>query len=244
MFSKKFINILNEIDTFIENNNGNVWFRGINNNTFTLNSGLFRLNLSTIDDYLNLEKKYYTLFKSNCSTINNYSSNNLDLLYTMQHHGVKTRLLDWSESLSVALFFASLNWTNSIPCRIWALNPIELNRISINKNHIISPEEYSLDDVFNLNSTIAIYPIRNNSRIIAQHGVFTIQGNKQTPLENEFNLKLLELNYLKSFDFTLDMKEDILKYISLNGVNTFSLFPDLDGLSNYLNNILLKHSWL
>lgn len=243
MFSKKFLNFLNEIDQFIDYNNGNIWFRGINNNSYSLDSGLFRLNLSTLDDYLNLEKKYYNIFKSNCYSLN-VTSNDLELLYTMQHHGVRTRLLDWSESLSVALFFACLDWNSSIPARIWMLNPNKLNKLSIDNDYIICPQEYTLDNIYKLENTIAIYPIKNNSRIIAQQGIFTIQGNSKFPLEKEFNTQLIQYKYLNSFDLEIDMKEDILKFLSLNGINYFTLFPDLDGLSKHLNDVLLKPSWL
>lgn len=48
-------------------------------------------------------------------------------LTLMQHYGLPTRLLDWSESPLVALYFA-LSSQEDKDAAVWALNPMKLNK--------------------------------------------------------------------------------------------------------------------
>ena len=54
------------------------------------------------------------------------STNSWEVLSVLQHHGVPTRLLDWSESFSVALFFALVDEPRDP--HVWVVNPFLLNK--------------------------------------------------------------------------------------------------------------------
>lgn len=120
----------------------------------------------------------------------------------MQHHGIRTRLLDSSESLCISLYFATLNWNTSKPAKLWLLNPIKINSLSSQEEYVSSPKDYTIDSISSIHSSISIYPIKNNPRIIAQKGVFTIQENSRLPLKRDFPSNS---NIIKSFDLNFDI---------------------------------------
>lgn len=64
-------------------------------------------------------------------------------LYLAQHHGVPTRLLDWSEGSHIALFFAvaSRQEDDTKDACVWVLNPGELNRRNWGFSDLVTVEQ-------------------------------------------------------------------------------------------------------
>lgn len=240
MYSDAWKEILDTVNDFTKNSN--IWFRGHSSSNYKLNSGLFRLNLNSIVDYISLETQLYTYYKNLGYMLHN-EDNPWHLLYSMQHYGVRTRLLDWTESFSVALYFATENWLSGKTARIWMLNPLGLNQLARDKEEIVSPNklEYpeAYKDVNECLNSLAIYPIKNSKRILSQHGVFTIQGNSGQPLDREFDGELVKSNLLEYIDIPWNVNNDVMQYLKQNGINRYSLFPDLDGLAKHINEILV-----
>ncbi|WP_438351394.1 FRG domain-containing protein [Paenibacillus sp. FA6] len=237
---KEFLDLICEIEdkTYMKR----LWFRGHSNSSYVLKSGLFRDDHEDLLSYLYIEDSNYTIFNNLGSHIHN-NLTDWELLFLMQHHGVKTRLLDWSESFAVALFFACANWDEQKNnARIWLLDPAELNRLSIERPattraDILGEYEECLDDATKFsNNSIAIYPPRNNNRITRQRGTFTLQGNTLESLDEEFNGDLIKMNALSYIDLEPELKSDAIRYLHQCGIDYFTLFPDLDGLAKYANN--------
>ncbi|MNJ44999.1 FRG domain protein [compost metagenome] len=175
-----------------------------------------------------------------------HSTSGFDLLYLMQHHGALTRLLDWSESFNTALFFAFINWNPTETARVWMLDPFLLNTRSMKErtliiNHENFYENYNITSIKDNNitglriETVALYPSRNNKRMIAQQGVFTLQGLSEKPLEEQFNGQLVNEKILIPIELRPSVYEDVITHLKAAGVTYHSLFPDLDGLAKYVN---------
>ena len=59
--------------------------------------------------------------------------------FMMQHHGVPTRLLDWTEGALIALFFAVRKNPGFYDAAVWMLDPYELNKQVIKREEVIPP---------------------------------------------------------------------------------------------------------
>nr|WP_145403302.1 FRG domain-containing protein [Paenibacillus xylanexedens] len=231
--------IIQEVRDF-KKNNKHTWFRGQSDFTWELKSSLFRQKFKNLDEFKANERTRYNLFKNLGHTHHNETDWNL--VYIMQHHGVKTRLLDWTESFATALFFAANNWTSNSPLTIWMLNPLKLNSKTLGKHVFYTTNNKKYEEMisssptkgFNINS-VALHPLRNNQRIVAQQGVFTVQGNTTESLDKEFNGDLLKNGILSRIEIDIKFKEDVSTFLDLSGMHPFSIYPDLEGLAKYIN---------
>jgi len=110
-----------------DNASGCAWFRGQDREDPPLPS-LFR---AKYDEYqLNIT------FRNRATALKDVpNTDQLDKwLFLMQHYGVPTRLLDWTESLLLALFFALDSYNEKCSCKkarlnptVWVLHPFKLN---------------------------------------------------------------------------------------------------------------------
>ncbi|HHY74806.1 MAG TPA: FRG domain-containing protein [Bacillus bacterium] len=238
-FSENWLNILDEV-TFFSKKSRLVWYRGQTNNgsengRYPLLSGLFRQRFS-LDKILEWEEICYRRFLENGFDLHK-TENQWDLLYIMQQYGVKTRLLDWSESFAVALYFATKDWNDQIPCSIWLLDPFRLNQLFHDLDELKSMPKTNcfLDERQEFKKSMALSPRMNTSRSMFQKGYFTLQGNTKQGLEKEDEGVLLKERILKHIQIDGALKNDVELFLNLSGINQFTLFPDLSGLASYVN---------
>jgi len=170
--------------------------------------------------------------------------NSWDLLFSMRHEGVPTRLLDWTENIGTALFFA-LDAPKPEDPHIWILNPYKLNKKHDDiEEYLVNPEEdFSKQyhetyvalcydaDISIAELPIAIYPRRSNDRIFAQRGLFTIHGKDENALED------MCPDCTHRIDIPKSLVEKLRLLISNFGINKYSVYPDFKGLSDHLKDI-------
>jgi hypothetical protein len=145
------------------------------------------------------------------------SYDNWDLLAVAQHHGLATRLLDWTFNPLVAAFFAVQN-DEKCDAVIYAY----LNHYSF-KTEEASP--------FEGEGVSKIKPKGSAQRIVRQSGIFTIHNPPTLRLENSLN----EEQKLEKIIIDESYRKELRFELSHYGINELSLFPDLDGLSKQVN---------
>lgn len=149
-----------------------------------------------------------------------------------QHHGLPTRLLDWSRNPLVAAYFAVEReiTPNEIRSKkisgnsaIYVYNsPSALTRGNLSK-----PNKRYKKGPWLVDKAVKFVPIHLDSRIIAQSGVSTIHPNPANP--NPF-----PMNVISKIVIPHELRQQWKKDLNGLGINCASLFPDLDNLTKHI----------
>ena len=259
MFHKSWFTFLTEIETAKTEldfkRNEEIFFRGHTQTTHKLLPGIFRNLESGISkkDLWDNESDMFYEFRARAKEVHDGDLSDWDILFYMQHHGVKTRLLDWTESFGVALYFSLINFDkNRSTPSIWMLNPYKLNQTYHHSRDMYAPENIDIidkktnqtssyadyllyekpEDMIWWKQPLAIYPIRRVDRLTTQGGYFTIHGTDVRPIER---IVPSAKKVWKKIDLPVPAIESALLFLEQAGISHYTMFPDLDGLSNYLN---------
>lgn len=209
------------------------WYRGHSNKSYSLVPSLFRQRRGGKH-----ERNLFAVFGSEGSDHLDPSVNSWERLAIMQHHGVPTRLLDWTDSVHVALFFAvKNNMTMKVgkPC-IWILNPFKLNFDTVGRNIVFDQDDkldfdyydHVKDNKWPYTLPLAITAPRRNPRIIAQNGYFTLHGSDISGIE------VIAPKAVAKVDIPPHLVRSVITSLDNSGTDHFKMFPDLDGLANKL----------
>lgn len=144
---------------------------------------------------------------------------NLEWLAIAQHHGMQTRLFDWTESLLIAAFFAVESAPERGPGIIYGVRGLPLANAS--------------DDPFSLEKTSVYRPSHVTSRVAPQWSVFTVHPNPTEDFRRSGQVRTWTIRGNEN-------KWRIKCVLDSCGINYASIYPDLSGLARH---IYWRYKW-
>lgn len=176
---------------------------------------------------------------SNAPTLNDVNA----WVSVAQHYGLPTRLLDWTESFLIALFFAVLPSDADADGAVWLLNASQLNStfdpherhgvfgendeaVFLPLSKLLYPEATPAHKALDY---LAYKPRYSDARMAAQLACFTLHTSRE-PLD----LHASSQNWLRVVRVPNARKPQILASLTTLGVSESTIFPDLMGLAREL----------
>lgn len=244
----EFVEVVTRIrDEWIEGENYfDPWFRGQRRASWTLEPNIFRLDLLNEEDEIRAEFQRRAPQYMTESVPADYWG----WYFLMQHYGAPTRLLDWTDSALVALFFA-LNSDDKAPkdkedAGVWMLDPWWLNEEVLGDESVLLPdfsaaEKYLAAPYDRLNKAghtkigpalpAAIDPPFLARRVAVQRSHFTIFGSNREGLTE---LMQRDGSHLILFRVAKKAIPRMRADLTTLGVTDTTIYPDLRGLADEL----------
>lgn len=160
----------------------------------------------------------------------------------MQHYGLPTRMLDWSQSPLVAVFFATETYkqTPDIDACVWVLAPGLLNEregfgnciypidADTTQEMLLPAFKHAHHNPELKGKILACSSTENNLRMYAQHSNFTVH-NSPDRLED-----ICDENMLYKIIIPCERKEYFIESLRVFGITQGAIYPDLDHISSDL----------
>jgi hypothetical protein len=230
------------------------WFRGESDATWRLRPKLYR-DPQPKRDLRILEDEFQQEFIVRAPSLSpERPQNSWDWYFLMQHSGAPTRLLDWTESALIALYFAVRNQSagpNQLrDSAVWVMEPWKLNEFVVQVKEVIAPgaetglekddadryrpwlpNRYAVSMELAKTLPVAVYPTHFHRRISSQRSCFTIHGSAHDGFEE---LPEPARQYLRKIVIPSSKTEEIEARLAVAGIDEITIYPDLDGLGRWL----------
>lgn len=244
---------INIIDDIRKASNCNLWYRGCGQSAYKLIPSLYRHEkVKKIEELIDLEYKLMTRFRQRSIPFHDKSlDKDWEALFLMQHYGIPTRLLDWTENPFIALFFSGLyaktefikgNKKATSPSAVWIINPELWNKhalrnisysgeiLSTNDDQIKSYQPTPKYTTMN-EKPVALHGVHNSERIVAQRGVFMLFGSSTLPLETQYEKDGFPFSCLTKIVINRSVLLNLHESLVEKGITESVVFPDLEGLA-------------
>ena len=229
---------INHLETFAKNHPG--WlFRGHRSIDWKLETSLEHAARRCGENQNEYERRILEEFQRHAHTYLTRTpkrDETLEWLALMQHHGAPTRLLDFTTSFWIALFFA-FEQAEGEECVVIALNPASLREkrqkgedfnVLLRENiaNGSHADEFLYQDV----------PFFTNARLAIQKGRFVFSFN----LDHTFdNLVIKNQKEIKRLTIQSSLFREIRQRLNDFNCNSRVLYPGIDGYARYFQN----HTW-
>ncbi len=219
-------------------------YRGLEDSQYALTTTLNRLGESHLEKHLlrNFRKYSQKQVSPEYTSLWNW-------LALAQHHGLPTRLLDWTYSPYVALHFTTADFTKyRRDGMIWAINYVDTKAFLPEKlagiieeegSHIFTAEmlERAADSLPGLGQmkeddfAIFFEPPSIDDRIVNQYAVFSMMSNPNLLISDW--VKHHDVRYFRIV-IPAHLKWEVRDKLDQSNINERVLFPGLDGLATWL----------
>lgn len=224
-----------------------LWYRGVSRQKYEQLPKLLRDGKSN-KEVLEREARLLTRFRQRSLPYwpEGHPQHDWEHLFAMQHNEFPTRLLDWTENLYIAAYFALYPREqpppNDDPPTVWVINPVRWNRATItgldDEVGILTTRDETLEsyapDTTRLRQRrkppVALYGTHNTSRVVSQRGTFMVWGTDTRSLEaisQEQDADLLRVTL--SGD-----REEMFRDLRRVGFTETMVFPELPYLAKEL----------